>query len=72
VWKWISFGRKGDTKKLLERNFTENVDYKIEKYLFCGDRRKKDSRGRPQESIKLTVLCFNLKEEYFRIIITNK
>ncbi len=31
IWKWIGFGRKGDAKNLLINNFTENVDYKIEK-----------------------------------------
>ena len=31
VWKWLEFTRKDSAKKLLEKNFTKDIDYKIEK-----------------------------------------
>ena len=29
VWKWCGFSRKSDGKRLLEKHFKENIDYKI-------------------------------------------
>lgn len=29
VWKWLGFGRKNDCKKVITKNFTEDVDYKV-------------------------------------------
>lgn len=29
IWKWIGFSRKGDAKKLLEKNFKIDSEYKI-------------------------------------------
>jgi phage anti-repressor protein len=31
VWKWCGFTRKSDAKKLLEKFFTKDIDYKVEK-----------------------------------------
>jgi len=31
VWKWCGFTRRNNAKKILEKHFTENADYKIEK-----------------------------------------
>ena len=31
VWKWLGFTRKDNAKRLLEKSFKENIDYKIEK-----------------------------------------
>jgi hypothetical protein len=31
VWKWCGFARKDHAKRLLEKNFVEGVDYKVEK-----------------------------------------
>jgi hypothetical protein len=59
VWKWISFGRKGDAKKLLERNFTENVDYKIEKTASAVAEAVLNG-GQNRETIKMTVRCFKM------------
>ena len=32
VWKWCGFTRKSDAKKLLEKFFTKDIDYKIENF----------------------------------------
>ena len=32
IWKWIGFSRKEHAKKLLEKNFVIDSDYKVEKY----------------------------------------
>lgn len=29
IWKWIGFARKDPAKRLLEKNFVEDIDYKI-------------------------------------------
>ena len=31
VWKWLGYTRKSDAKRLLEKNFTIDIDFKIEK-----------------------------------------
>ena len=31
VWKWLGYSRKDPAKRLLEKSFKENIDYKIEK-----------------------------------------
>ena len=31
VWKWLGYNRKGDGKRVLERNFVADIDYKVEK-----------------------------------------
>jgi hypothetical protein len=31
VWKWIGFSRKDSAKKLLEKHFTIDIDYKVQK-----------------------------------------
>jgi hypothetical protein len=31
IWKWLGFTRKDNYKRLLEKFFTINIDYKIEK-----------------------------------------
>ena len=29
IWKWLGYGRKNECKKVLEKNFISNIDYKI-------------------------------------------
>jgi predicted GIY-YIG superfamily endonuclease len=29
VWKWLGFGRINDAKRVIDKNFKENIDYKI-------------------------------------------
>ena len=31
VWKWLGFTRKDNAKRLLEKFFTKDIDYKVEK-----------------------------------------
>jgi hypothetical protein len=31
VWKWLGFTRKGNAKRVLEKNFVIDIDYKVEK-----------------------------------------
>ena len=31
IWKWIGFARKDNAKKVLEKNFVIDIDYKVEK-----------------------------------------
>jgi hypothetical protein len=31
VWKWLGFSRKGHAKRVLEKNFVIDSDYKVEK-----------------------------------------
>lgn len=56
VWKWIGFSQKDAAKRLLEKNFIEDTDYKITGSL---ERKKKDARGgHNKEVIMLTINTF--------------
>ncbi len=66
IWKWIGFSRKNECKNLLVNNFTENVDYKIEKPATASavagniDENGKNlgGSGLNKENILLTIRCF--------------
>ena len=72
IWKWIGFSQKIDAKRLLERNFKPNIDYKnisqsIEKQecnqKIALDTYKSTSKhdkwgGHNKHRILLTVNCF--------------
>ena len=56
VWEWIGFGQKVNAKRVLEKNFIENTDYKI---LLCQLAKQKDARGgHNKEVIMLTINAF--------------
>lgn len=61
VWKWIGFSNKANSKRMLEKNFTIDADYKL--LLFSADEQslgaKKDARGGHNiKKIMLTVKTF--------------
>ena len=68
VWKWLGFSRKDSAKRVLEKNFTINIDYKIEKSAppTCGahfEDLKSPSKnlggaGLNKEKIMLTINTF--------------
>jgi len=47
VWKWIGFARKDNAKKLLEKYFIEEIDYKISLRQLAE--RKKERGGQNKE-----------------------
>jgi phage anti-repressor protein len=53
VWKWAGFTRKDNSKRMLEKYFVENIDYKI-----SIKNNKNAQGGRPEEQILLTVNTF--------------
>jgi phage anti-repressor protein len=53
VWKWCGFSRKDHGKRLLNRHFTQNIDYKL--FPRTEENLK---NGRPIESILMTVNTF--------------
>lgn len=56
VWKWLGFSQKDAAKRLLEKNFIEDTDYKISGSL---ERKQKDARGgHNKEVIMLTINAF--------------
>lgn len=57
VWKWLGFHAKQKSKILLEKNFIENIDYKL---LLSHDRKQtNDARGgHNKETIMLTINTF--------------
>lgn len=58
VRNWIGFDRKDSAKRLLENNFTKDVDY-IVKISFPHERGKpKSNGGRPSEQILMNVQTF--------------
>lgn len=59
VWKWLGFSQKVNTKRVLTKNFKENIDYKI--LLFQNEEQKKDGRGgNNKETILLNINTFKL------------
>ena len=56
VWKWCGFTRKDNCKRLLERHFTKDIDYKL---IFLRSEEKSE-RGRPVEDILLNIESFKL------------
>jgi len=59
VWKWMDFGQKDSAKRVIEKNFCINKDYKIFAPQVGGA--KKDNRGgHNKEIIMLNVKTFKL------------
>jgi hypothetical protein len=56
IWKWIGFSRKDPAKRLLEKNFVIDIDYKVENII--PQESGKMEKGRPSERILLTVKTF--------------
>jgi len=55
VWKWVGFSRKANAKKILEKYFKIDVDYKLA--LLRSEERKNEG-GFNEETIMLTINCF--------------
>ena len=67
VWKWIGFSRKNDCKRLIEKHFTNDIDFKVIKAAtatgvaaFNLDKNGKNigGAGQNKETIMLTVNTF--------------
>jgi hypothetical protein len=58
VWKWLGFSRKDPAKRLLEKFFTLEVDYKIISRQSVENKIKAETRGRKEEYIMLNVNTF--------------
>jgi hypothetical protein len=71
VWKWLGFTRKDNAKRVLEKHFVLDIDYKIVllqveehkngDFIFLNleeNKYKKETRGRKEETIMLTVNTF--------------
>jgi hypothetical protein len=57
IWKWVGFSRKDPAKRLLENNFTQNIDYKILLHQSV-ERNKNDRGGNNKETILITINTF--------------
>jgi hypothetical protein len=59
VWKWLGFSQKVNSKKVLERNFVIDIDYKV---MLCRSQEQtKEGRGGcNKEQIMLNVKTFKL------------
>jgi phage anti-repressor protein len=60
VWKWIGFSRKDPAKRLLEKYFVEDSDYKVLLHQSAEQKSKtkKGSGGSNEEQIMMTVHTF--------------
>ena len=54
IWEWLGFSRKSDAKKLLEKKFKLESDYKI----VLRQSPQNSSNGRPTEKIMLNIKTF--------------
>jgi phage anti-repressor protein len=55
VWKWCGFSRKEEAKRLLSKQFTIDIDYKI---VLRQAAENLNGGGRPKEEIKMTINTF--------------
>ena len=58
VWKWLGFTRKDNSKRLLEKFFIIEIDYKIIFRRTEENKIKVETRGRKEENIMLNVNTF--------------
>jgi hypothetical protein len=59
VWEWIGFGQKANAKRLIEKNFVINKDYKILSPEHSVSLEKKETRGgHNKEIIMLNIDTF--------------
>ena len=58
VWKWLGYGQKINAKVVLNKNFKENIDYKI--LLLKVQEQKKSHGGNNKETILLNINTFKL------------
>ena len=62
VWKWLGFSQKIDSRRLLEKHFKIDIDYKI--IAPSGDgsllnqEKPKQNGGQNKQTIMLTIKCF--------------
>ena len=56
IWKWIGYTRKSDCKRVLEKHFIIDIDYKVEIVFRMLPENSKN--GRPNEDIMLTINTF--------------
>jgi len=54
IWSWLGFSRKNDSKKLLEKHFKSEIDYKI----VLRQVPQNLQGGRPSEKIMMTIKTF--------------
>jgi len=57
VWKWLGFLNKANSKRLLEKQFIINKDYKI-LLIFADEQKKHTKGGHNKETIMLNVETF--------------
>ncbi len=59
IWKWMGYSRIDHCRTALIKNFTENIDYKIEKNeSYKEDHKNRETRGHQAEYITITINCF--------------
>jgi hypothetical protein len=62
IWKWLGFTQKIDAKRLLEKNFNLDVDYKIslgfQPEQVSGSEQPKINGGQNRQIFMLTIKCF--------------
>ena len=59
VWKWLGFFQKANAKKVLEKNFIINIDYKV-LLIQLNEQKKDGSGGHNKETILLNIETFKL------------
>ncbi len=60
VWKWLGFGQKDSSKRVLEKNFIIDKDY-ISFAPQVGGAKKDGRGGHNKETIMLTIKTFKFK-----------
>jgi len=66
VWKWVGFTRKGDGKRLLEKHFIIEVDYKIKKTSSVTYEEENETTTifrqlAENKKVETRAMCYNLK-----------
>jgi hypothetical protein len=70
VWKWLGFGQKVNAKRVLEKNFIINIDYKL---LLCQSAKQTNVKGgHNKEIFMLNITPFYIIIKSLVLIISKK
>lgn len=55
VWKWLGFGQKIDVKRVLEKHFKVDLDYKTASQVGEASSEKKQNGGQNRQIMMLNI-----------------
>jgi len=63
IWKWLGFTRKDNCKRVLEKQFIKEIDYKL--ISLQVEENKVETRGRKEEQLLINIITFKKFYVYY-------